>query len=85
MTPQESNTLHLSKDGNDDAAEYLAAKTEGETVEMLVTGQVREITDVGAIIDIISAEPTDYEGAEESYPDDEAEAALINEILPPPA
>lgn len=73
------NTLHLTKDDNPEVADYLASKSAGETCELRVTGQVRELGDAGATIDIISAEALDYE---EPMPADEAaDAEAIESAL----
>ena len=80
--PEERNSLHISKADNEDAAEYLATKSAGDMVEMRVQGQIREISDGGAVIDITSAEGTDFEAP--PSPEDSSEAEVIGSVLGAP-
>jgi len=81
MGTGDRNTLHITKEGNDEAAEYLATKAGGETCELRVTGQIRENSDGSAVIDIISVEPMDYEAMPPLSPDDETQAEVIGGIF----
>lgn len=79
MNDIQPDTAHLSKLNNPEVEEFLATKSAGDTVELRVTAQIREINETGAVLDIIAAE------AEESMPElpatDPATAETISAVM----
>lgn len=80
MSSLDKDSIHLSSD-DENVAEFIATKTAGDTAELRVRVQFREINEGGAVMDILSAEPTEYEEPVALTADDETEAAMIGEIL----
>lgn len=79
MTELQPNTLHLSKNDNPDVAEYMATKSAGDSCEITVQAQVREITETGVVLDIVSADALDF--SEPMGPEESATADSIAAIM----
>lgn len=78
----QKNTLHLSKADNPDVEEYMSTKSAGDTCEITVTAQIREITEEGVVLDVTSADALDFSeplGPEESATSESIAAVMGGE------
>lgn len=74
MSDLQTDTLHLSKVNNPAVEEFFATKSPGDTGELTVTYQIRDLTESGVVLDVTSAD------ASESFAEPMPESANAESI-----